>query len=680
MSLVLQDELLISPKLKEQVIQNTADIKVLEDKIKTGVYKFKGSVQKYSDLPKENNEIGDVYNIKTSDKSHGISAGDNVAWDGEDWDNLGSYIDLEPYALQADLELERNTRINADDTLTNDLNTEINARVNADSSILTSLDNINTTLDNKIDTEINIRSTNDDTILSKLWSKNKISNINSGYFQTKNIQSDESYGQIWNENSGGGVLYYNKPLNISSFVGVNKSSNSDKVDVQIYAKDKTSNIGTRVNVSAIEGLYYLKNCKNLGFPAEREVVVKEDIITLNNKIDKYTTLPNSNEEVGKIVQYIGETNTYTNSYFYKYFGEPGLTFTPIEDTYTITVNTTIEDFKVLLTRICEGRPFTAEDIIYGQIGYYSAERLSFSANTDTNKFFHITMTPTEFEEAGVTFEPAIGPRQGVTFKCNLNNTAWKQTNVQPNQDLSSYALKSDLPTKTSQLTNDSDYTTNEALQVQVANLTQQIKDLKLLIPQEVFDPTTARSAMNASGKVTLCEDIDLGKLNLGGGVFANYNTSINLNGHTLQSGPTGGRALLLVRGTSHYTFNGKGQVIDTADDSSPVWCASENASVTINDGTFIAQGHMETIYCELGTININGGVFKTEHEDKHYVLNCKDANFKAGTAKIIVKGGEFWDFDPSANPEGPDTSYVAAGYTVTSREENGHIIYTVIKA
>ena len=240
---------------------------------------------------------------------------------------------------------------------------------------------------------------------------------------------------------------------------------------------------------------------------------------------------------------------------------------------------------------------------------------------------------------------------------------------------------SDMPTKTSELENDSDYTTNEALQAQVASLTQQIKDLKLLIPQEVFDPTAARSAMNASGKVTLCEDIDLGVLNIGGGMFANYNTSINLNGHTLQSGPTGGRALLLVRGTSNYTFNGKGQVIDTADDSSPVWCASQNASITINDGTFIAQGHTETIYCELGTITINGGEFKTELEDKRYLLNCKDANYQAGTAKIIVKGGKFWDFDPHDNSaEGEHTNFCADGYTTTSEEVDGHIVYTVIKA
>ena len=183
-----------------------------------------------------------------------------------------------------------------------------------------------------------------------------------------------------------------------------------------------------------------------------------------------------------------------------------------------------------------------------------------------------------------------------------------------------------------------------------------------------------------SGKVTLCKDVDLGVVSLVDGTFANNKTTINLNGHTLSANPTGGRALLQLRGTSQYTFNGDGYVDDWSDDSSCVWSRTENNVLTINGGTWIAHGHTETIYCEKGTIYINGGIFKTDMEDKRYVLNCLDANFKTGTAKIIVKGGEFWDFDPSANPEGEGTTYVAEGYTVTSRQEDGHTIYKVVKA
>lgn len=58
------------------------------------VYSYKGTVSTYSNLPSSGNKIGDVYNIENADSTHGIKAGDNVAWDGSDWDKLGGDIDL----------------------------------------------------------------------------------------------------------------------------------------------------------------------------------------------------------------------------------------------------------------------------------------------------------------------------------------------------------------------------------------------------------------------------------------------------------------------------------------------------------------------------------------------------------------------------------------------------------
>jgi len=215
---------------------------------------------------------------------------------------------------------------------------------------------------------------------------------------------------------------------------------------------------------------------------------------------------------------------------------------------------------------------------------------------------------------------------------------------------------------------------------QVAALTQQINDLKLLIPTETFTADEVRNATKKSGKVTLCEDVDLGNISLIDGTFANNITTINLNGHTLSASPTGSRPLLKLRGTSQYTFNGNGIVEDFANDSSCVWSSTKDNICTINGGTWICQGHTETIYCELGTIYINGGEFKTGSEDKRYLLNCKDANYQSGKANIIVKGGKFWDFDPHNNTaEGANTNFCAAGYTTTSEEIDGHTVYTVIK-
>lgn len=64
----------------------------------TTVYQYKGSVATYVDLPTTGQKVGDVWNVETADPDHGIKAGDNVAWDGAQWDILGGNHDLSGYA------------------------------------------------------------------------------------------------------------------------------------------------------------------------------------------------------------------------------------------------------------------------------------------------------------------------------------------------------------------------------------------------------------------------------------------------------------------------------------------------------------------------------------------------------------------------------------------------------
>ena len=64
----------------------------------TMVYQYKGSVATYADLPTTGQKVGDVWNVETADPDHGIKAGDNVAWDGAQWDTLGGNHDLSGYA------------------------------------------------------------------------------------------------------------------------------------------------------------------------------------------------------------------------------------------------------------------------------------------------------------------------------------------------------------------------------------------------------------------------------------------------------------------------------------------------------------------------------------------------------------------------------------------------------
>lgn len=64
----------------------------------TTVYRYKGSVATYADLPTTGQKVGDVYNVKQADPDHNIEAGDNVAWDGTTWDILAGDTDLSGYA------------------------------------------------------------------------------------------------------------------------------------------------------------------------------------------------------------------------------------------------------------------------------------------------------------------------------------------------------------------------------------------------------------------------------------------------------------------------------------------------------------------------------------------------------------------------------------------------------
>ena len=108
--------------------------------------------------------------------------------------------------------------------------------------------------------------------------------------------------------------------------------------------------------------------------------------------------------------------------------------------------------------------------------------------------------------------------------------------------------------------------------------------------------------------------------------------------------------------------------------------------LTIEDGKF--TGNEDAIYVERGTATIEGGFFDIQKKltgstlEAQYktLLNCQDANYNTGKAKIIVKGGTFVNFDPSNNlAEGANTNFVAPGYRVISETQlNGDIWYTVV--
>lgn len=93
---------------------------------------------------------------------------------------------------------------------------------------------------------------------------------------------------------------------------------------------------------------------------------------------------------------------------------------------------------------------------------------------------------------------------------------------------------------------------------------------------------------------------------------------------------------------------------------------STKNQLTIENGTF--TGAPTAIQVEKGTLTILDGTFKlaetvaqTKPEQAKYVVNAIDANWRDDSANISIQGGSFC-FDPSDNPEGEGSSYVAEGF------------------
>ena len=193
------------------------------------------------------------------------------------------------------------------------------------------------------------------------------------------------------------------------------------------------------------------------------------------------------------------------------------------------------------------------------------------------------------------------------------------------------------------------------------------------------------TALNDATSVSLANDIDPDKTV----VVDNKTTALDLNGKALANTEDiwdtahDDWSLISAQNGAELTISGKGTLKAKENDCYAV-DVQDGSTVTIKDGEFV--GNIHAIYVEQGTLIVEGGTFSVQQQypdaTKAYgfVLNCYDANRANGTAKIIVKGGTFVNFDPSDNvAEGAHTNFVADGYKVVHEtKDNGDVWYTVV--
>lgn len=197
------------------------------------------------------------------------------------------------------------------------------------------------------------------------------------------------------------------------------------------------------------------------------------------------------------------------------------------------------------------------------------------------------------------------------------------------------------------------------------------------------------SALNGkAATIKVVENIDITNQ-----LVVGRKVTLDLNGKTLSNsadiwdkdGDKSNWSLISVQGNGNLTISGEGNMLAKANDCYVIDVRDTGAKVTIENGTF--NGNLHTIYVNKGELVVNGGTFDLQQVDskkgKEFMLNCLDANYTAGTAKITVYGGTFKGFNPEANAAESvekTTNFVAKGYVAVegTGEQAGY--WTVSKA
>ena len=209
-------------------------------------------------------------------------------------------------------------------------------------------------------------------------------------------------------------------------------------------------------------------------------------------------------------------------------------------------------------------------------------------------------------------------------------------------------------------------------------------DANATYPEYTVD--TAAAFVNAAkegGVITVAKDVDLDET-----VVANGTAVVDLNGKTVANTndvwdvKPNDWSLISAQNGANLTVSGNGTLKAKENDCYAV-DVQDGSTVTIKDGTFI--GNIHAVYVQQGTAIIEGGFYSVQQKypdaskADEFVLNCYDANREAGTAKIIVTGGTFVNFNPAdCYAEGAHTNFVADGYKVVSEVKGSDTYYTVV--
>lgn len=181
------------------------------------------------------------------------------------------------------------------------------------------------------------------------------------------------------------------------------------------------------------------------------------------------------------------------------------------------------------------------------------------------------------------------------------------------------------------------------------------------------------SALNRADKVVLDADLELKA-----GVAVCNNTALDLNKHSITNVvdiwnvQEGEKVVALIdvdNCTLAITADGKGS-IKAKENDCYTFNVRGSGKLVIGGGTYV--GNVSVVQVQAGEVEVKGGNFSLAQKwpevgnGSEYLINLIDDAHKDGTAKAIVSGGTFVDFDPENNlAEGKGTNFCASGYGTT---------------
>ena len=204
----------------------------------------------------------------------------------------------------------------------------------------------------------------------------------------------------------------------------------------------------------------------------------------------------------------------------------------------------------------------------------------------------------------------------------------------------------------------------------------------------VVNVTELKEALTNGGVVAVTKDIQTNNIEdtAAARIVISQPTTLNLEKKIITPNNMGNNntnfcALIVDADT---TINaGENGGIDTGVNGGYGINVRNGATLTINGGYYYGGG--TAVQVQKGTLIINGGTFACEPYSNptygyNFLINCLDSAYKNGTAKAIIQGGTFINFDPSnCTAEGAGTNFVADGYKVVSEPQtNGDIWHTVV--